>query len=470
MAEDLRTFIERLETNDELHRVTAPVDCDLEISHVSAVNERKKGPALLFENVNGCPGTSILMSGMANAKRMAIALKKPQDYSLCRLAQEWTEMTFDKVTKAVEVDSGPALENILEGDQADLTRFPAPKFFPMDGGPYIGTTVSIVTEDPETGKINVGTQRMQLHDARSIGVYFMPGKTGEKTMLSYKKLGRKMPVTVFIGCDPLIFLAGSAMAKGASVFDKVGSIRGEPVEILKSDLTGLPFPANAELVIEGTVDPDDLHKEGPFGEYTGYYTEEFRKEIKKPWISVDRIMHRNNPILMATTLGRAVTDVNMILGFMRTASLWTELKMMRMPVKSVYMMPEACGRFWAVVSMKPRYAGHAQQVAAAVLASETAGYGTKGVILVDEDIEADDLTGVFWALSTRYHPLRDTEIVRRGRSTSVDPSLAWGERMITSRIIMDATVPYELEDKPVEITLDEQMLAQVGRRWEEYGL
>jgi 4-hydroxy-3-polyprenylbenzoate decarboxylase len=218
------------------------------------------------------------------------------------------------------------------------------------------------------------------------------------------------------------------------------------------------------------VDPEDFRTEGPFGEYTGYYTEEFRKEIKKPWIAVQRILHRNNPVLMATTLGRSVTDVNMILGFMRTATLWSELKAMRLPVKSVYMMPEACGRFWAVVSIKPRHAGDAQQVASGVLATETAGYGTKGVIIVDEDIEADDLTGVFWALSTRFHPFRDTEILKRGRSTSVDPALGWEERMITSRIILDATTPFELEDKPVEIKLDEQMLSRVNERWKEYGI
>ena len=470
MSEDIRTFISKLEKSNQLKRVTKAVDWDLEISHISALNESKKGPALLFENIEGCPDTGILMSALATSNRLAVALGKPEDYSLCQLAREWAEMSFDKVVKAEEVKSGPAVENVIEGKDVDLTRFPAPKFFPMDGGRYIGTTVSIVTKDPETGKLNVGTQRMQLHDGNSIGVYFMPGKTGDKIFGKYRKQGKKMPVTVFIGCDPLIFLAGSAMIKGASVYDSVGCIRGNPVEIMVSDLTGLPFPANAELVIEGEIDPEDLKKEGPFGEYTGYYTEEFRKEIRKPCISVKRVMHRNNPILMATTLGRPVTDVNMILAFMRTATLWGELKRMMLPVKSVYVMPESCGRFWAIVSIKARHPGDAQQVASGVLASHTAGYGTKGVIIVDDDIEADDLTGVFWALSTRYHPFRDTEIMKRGRSTSVDPALTWEERMITSRIIMDATIPYEWEEKPIEIKLDAKMLEKVNQQWSEYGI
>ncbi len=470
MAEDLRTFISKLEKHNELKRIDSQVDWDLEISHVSALNEGRKGPALLFENIKDCPNSSILMSALATSRRMALALDKPENYSLCQLAREWAEMSFDKVVKAEEVKDGPATENVVEGKDIDLTKFPAPKFFPQDGGRYIGTTVSIVTRDPESGKMNVGTQRMQLHSGSSIGVYFMPGKTGDKIFKKYQKKKKAMPVTIFIGCDPLIFLAGSAMIKGASVYDSVGCIRGNPVEIINSDLTGLPFPANAELVMEGEINPEVLEKEGPFGEYTGYYTEEFRKEIRKPCVTVKRIMHRDNPVLMATTLGRPVTDVNMILGFMRTATLWTELKRMMLPVKSVYVMPESCGRFWAIVSIKARHPGDAQQVASGVLASHTAGYGTKGVIIVDDDIEADDLTGVFWALSTRYHPFRDTEIQKRGRSTSVDPSLTWEERMITSRIIMDATVPYEWEEKPVQIQLDEEVLEKVKERWSEYGL
>lgn len=470
MSEDLRTFIATLEENSELKRVGTQVDWDLELSHVTAVNERKGGPALLFENIKDCPDTSILMSAVANPRRMAAAVGKPMDYSICQLAKEWAEMDVKEVIKAEEVKDGPAMENVIDQKDVDLNRFPAPKFFPLDGGRYIGTTVSIVSRDPETGKMNVGTQRMQILDEKSTGVMFLPGKTGDKILGKYRKLKKKMPVTVFIGCDPLIFLAGSAMIGGATVYDSVGSIRGEPTPVIVSDLTGLPFPANAELVLEGEIDPNELRPEGPFGEYHGYYTEELRREIKKPCIRVNRILHRNDPILWATTLGRSVTDIHMILAFMRTATLWTELKRMMMPVKSVYMMPEACGRFWAIVSIKAKHAGHAQQVASAVFASHTAGYGTKGVIIVDDDIEADDLTGVFWALSTRYHPYRDTEIIKRGRSTTIDPSLTWEERHITSRIIMDATVPYEWEEKPVETKLDEKTLEKVKQRWKEYGL
>ncbi|MBC7336814.1 MAG: UbiD family decarboxylase, partial [Clostridia bacterium] len=153
-------------------------------------------------------------------------------------------------------------------------------------------------------------------------------------------------------------------------------------------------------------------------------------------------------------------------------TLWTELEKMKIPgIQSVYVPPEAAGRFWVIVSVRQLYPGHAAQVANAVLASNTGSYGVKGVIVVDDDIAADDLGRVWWALGVRYDPLRGTEIIKRGRSTPLDPALdPASNKLITSRIIMDATIPYEWAEKPVEIKLSEEVLAKVKARWPEYGL
>jgi 4-hydroxy-3-polyprenylbenzoate decarboxylase len=249
-------------------------------------------------------------------------------------------------------------------------------------------------------------------------------------------------------------------------------VRGEPVEIITSDLTGLPIPATAEIVLEGEIDPDDYRPEGPFGEYTGYYTDELEKEIRKPCLTVKRVLYRNDPILWVNTVGRPVTDIHILLSFTRTAALWSDLERMRIPgIQSVYVLPESAGRFWAIVSVKQMYPGHANQVANAVIATTTGNYGIKGVIVVDDDIAADDIPRVFWALAVRYDPLRDTEIIKRGRSTPLDPALdPNSNKLITSRILMDATIPYEWEQKPVEIKFDEATLAKVRERWSEYGI
>ena len=143
---------------------------------------------------------------------------------------------------------------------------------------------------------------------------------------------------------------------------------------------------------------------------------------------------------------------------------------MKIPgIKSVCFLPQSAGRFWAIVSVKQMYPGHANQVGSAVISTTTGAYGVKGVIVVDDDIAADDLDRVFWALSVRYDPFRDTDIIKRGRGTPIDPSPR-EDPLIISRIIMDATIPYELREKPIEIKLDEEVVKKVKSRWKEYGL
>lgn len=468
---DLRHFISRCEGANELKRVKAEVDWDLEISHISKLTEEKKGPALLFENIKGYT-SPVLTGAFGTASRMATALGMPSHYTMCEAARQWMKLTVKDVVPAKELTDGPVLENWVTGDKVDLNMFPVPRFYPLDGGRYIGTAVFLVIRDPESGDFNLGTYRMQMLDEKHCGVQILPGKRGERILKKYKKLGKKMPAAAVIGCDPLLFMAGTLMVSGASEYDLTGSVRGTPTEILKAPLTGLPVPATAEIVLEGEIDPDNFRAEGPFGEYTGYYTDEFGKEIKKPCLEVQQILHRNNPILWATSVGRPVTDVHMLLAFTRTATLWTDLEQMRIPgIQSVYVPPESAGRFWVIVSVKQMYPGHAEQVGNAVIATTTGSYGVKGVIVVDHDIAADDIQRVLWALSVRYDPLRSTEIIKRGRSTPLDPALdPNSNKLITSRILMNATIPYEWEKKPIEIKMDEAMLARVQERWSEYGI
>jgi len=470
---DLRYFINQCEAAGELHRVKAEVDWNMEISHISKLTEEQKGPALFFENVAGYK-TPVFTGAFATTKRLAIMLGLPHDYSICQSAQAWMKKSIsaEGLIKAKEVKDGPVLENVISGDKVDLNMFPVPKFFPLDGGRYIGTTVFVVLKDPETGETNLGTYRMQMLDNKTCGVQILPGKRGERIMKKYAKMGKKMPAAAVIGCDPLLFMAGTLMHKGASDFDITGTVRGQQAEYLMAPLTGLPIPAGAEIVLEGEIDPNNFRPEGPFAEYTGYYTDELYKQIAKPALEVKQILHRNNPILWATGQGRPVTDVHMLLAFTRTATLWTELEKMKIPgIQSVCVMPESAGRFWTVVSVKQAYPGHSRQVADAVMASNTGSYGMKGIITVDEDIQADDLQRVIWALSCRYDPMRGTELIKRGRSTPLDPALdPNSDKLTTSRILMDACIPYEWKEKPVEVKFDEATLEKVKGRWAEYGI
>jgi 4-hydroxy-3-polyprenylbenzoate decarboxylase len=468
---DLRDFIALCEEENDLKRITAEVDWDLEMTHISKLVEEKDGRAVLFENVKGHKG-SVFFGAYSSTKRLAMALGKPPHLSMVEISHEWMKMSIGEVIRAKEVENGPIFENIIEEDDVNVFDLPSPRFYDKDGGRFIGTACFMVVRDPETNEINLGTYRSQVLDEKTVGAQILKGKRGDRILQKYRKAGQKMPICLVVGCDPLLMLAGSAMVENASEYDVVGTLRNEPVEVVEAQLTGLPIPATAEIVLEGYIDGDNLREEGPFGEYTGFYTDELFKQVKKPAIDVKRIYHRNDPILLAASVGRPVNDNHMMLAFVRNAMLWTELTRMGMRgIQSVYMPPEACGRFWAIISVKQMYPGHTNQIAAAVIASHTCTYGLKGLIIVDDDIQADDLPRVWWALATRYDPKRGTQIINRGRSTPLDPALSHEEnKFITSRIIMDATFPFEWEEKPVQVKMTEEVLNRIRERWEELGL
>ena len=470
---DLREWISACEKEGELKRIKAQVDWNLELSHIAKLNEERKGPALLFENVKDYT-IPVLTSALTSEKRLAITLGLEPGTSMCEMARWWMKVITEKgLIKPKEVPSGPVTEQVVEEEAIDLLRdFPVPYIYPKDGGRYIGTAVFLITKDLETGWVNLGTYRMMVHDRNHTGVQIIKGKHADMHLKQYEKAGKLMPAAAVIGCDPILFLCSSTLVPAqVSEYDVAGGLRGEPIEVFEGELTGLPLPAHAEIILEGFIDPKDLREEGPFGEYTGYYSGKRGEEWPKQVLHVKRIYMRKDPIFWVTTVGKPVTDTHMIQSLNRTATLWTELETMRVPgIKSVFIPPQTTGRFWAIISLKTMYPGHSIHAAMAAHATTTGHYGMKGVIVVDEDIKADDLDRVWWALSVRYDPYRSTEIIKRARSTPLDPALPIDARDISSKIIMDATIPYEWERKPEEIFLDEEMAKRVRERWGELGL
>jgi 4-hydroxy-3-polyprenylbenzoate decarboxylase len=468
MMNDLRSFIRECEKHGQLKTISSVVDWNMELSHIAKVNEEAGGSALLFENVQGY-SIPVLTSAFTTPSRMAIALGQPPHYSMARLAKEWMLLATKKLVPPTIVRDGPIMENIVSGDDVNLYDFPVPFFNALDGGRFIGTAVYLITKDPDSGWVNLGTYRMQVHDGKRCGVQMIKGKHGDLILRKYQQRKEKMPAAAVIGGDPLLFLVGSSMIPfQVNEYDVVGALRGKAVEVLESDFSGLHLPSHAEIVLEGEIDPDDFINEGPFGEYTGYYSGE---PTPKVFLNVKRILHRNNPIFWACVVGRPINDVCMIQSLNRTASLWSDLEAMKIPgVKSVYIPASSSGRFWAVVSVQQLYPGHSMQVGTAVISTTTGSYGLKGVIIVEDDIAADDWEQVLWSLSVRYDPLRSTQIINRGRSTSLDPSLPIDSRQIVSRIIMDACTPFEWKHKPMPVLLDPDTLERIRNRWDDLQL
>ena len=464
---DLRGYISLCEKEGELKRIKPEVDWNLEMSHIAKLNEENAGPALLFEKVKGYP-SQVISSVCTTTSRLALIMGMPKNTSLVELMREWVKRTHNKIPPKW-VASGPCKENVLKGDQINLLKFPVPKVFPKDGGRFFGTTAYTISKDPESGWLNIGVYRLQVLDEKTLGAQFIKGKHSDIMLQKYKSLKKPMPVIVAIGGDPLMFLMGAARLPAfESEFDFAGAIRKEPIEVVKGETVDLPVPANAEIVVEGEVDPETTRPEGPFGEYTGYYSGV--GSTPRNFIKIHCITHRNNPIFWFTTVGRAVTDTHMTMALTYGATLWQELEAMRIPgIKAVYCPPEGAGRFIAIISVKQMYPGHANQVGTAAISTEMGAYGLKTVIVVDEDIDPWDLPRVLWALSFRFQPSR-AQIINRGRSTPLDPSLPIDQRDITSRIIMDATIPFEWKEKPITIELDADVIKKIKAKWSELGL
>lgn len=465
--EDMRDFIQEAEANGMLKRIQAEVDWDLELSHIAKLNEEKQGPALLFENVKGYD-SPVITSVCTTTQRLALIMGMPLDSTLVDLMREWVKKN-EKQIPPKWVDGGPCKENIMKGEDVDLFRFPVPKFYPMDGGRFFGTAHFVVTKDPDSGWVNLGTYRLQLLDKNHLGTQFIKGKHSDIMLKKYQAMGKPMPVAAVVGCDPLLFLMGAArLSAFQSEYDFAGSIRERPIEVVKCETNDLPVPATAEIVVEGEVDADKFMPEGPFGEYTGYYSGVGTDP--RNFIDVQCVTYRNNPIFWGTTVGRAVTDTHMTMALTYGATLWQQLVNMRIPgIQAVYCPPEGSGRFLAIISLKQMYPGHADQVLTAAVSTEMGAYGLKTVIVVDDDIDPWDIPRVMYALSFRFQPNR-CQIIKRGRSTPLDPSLPINAREITGRLLLDATIPYEWKEKPIPIQLDEETVKKVESMWSEYGL
>ncbi len=466
--QDLREFIARLEAEGRLRRVRRRVDWDLEIGHVAKLNEQQAGPALLFEDVKDYPGMSVLTSALTAKERVALALEMPTDTRFLEIARGWVQRIANKRVPPVEVTSGPCKENILAGERANLYSFPAPWFYPKDGGRYVGTACYLVSRNLETGRLNLGTYRAMIIDERTAGIQIIKAKDAEIDLRGYAAAKKPMPVALVIGGDPVLFLCSSTLFPlTESEYEVAGALRGEPVRVVRAETSDLLVPAGAEIVIEGEIMPGELLPEGPFGEYPGYYTG--AGAVDREYIRVKCITHRANPILWSTTVGKPITDTHMIMGINRTASLWNDLQNMKIPgIKGVYGPPAAAGRMLAIIQLKQMYHGHSTQVGLAAFATNTGNYGLKTVILVDDDIDPENMDQVMYALGFRYQPDRGTQILERGRSTPLDPSLPIESRYMTSRVIIDTCIPYEWEQKPIPIEMDASLVDRIRSEWDTY--
>jgi 4-hydroxy-3-polyprenylbenzoate decarboxylase len=300
----------------------------------------------------------------------------------------------------------------------------------------------VVMKDPDSGWINYGAYRVQVHGSDVATVMMSPGKHGRIIMTRYHERGQPCPVAVVVGMHPALFmLAGLEIPYGKSEFEAAGGLLGEPVEVLTMPRTGLPVPANAEIAFEGFIHPNDEIQEGPLGEWTGYYAGGSRPE---PAIRITTMMYRNDPILLGAIPAVPPNDNTFYLGTYRCGAVWNQLEAAGVPeIKGVWTHEAGGSRFWLTVSIKQLYGGHAKQAGFVASHCHAGAYCNRWTIVVDDDIDPTNINDVIWAMSTRCDPREDVDIVDGGWSSALDPMCYDGDTdRRNSRVVINACKPF----------------------------
>ena len=477
---DLREWLERVEAMGELIRIQEPVDCAEEMSAISyLVAKQTPSPAILFEKTKGYENSPMQARLLWNIlgpslRRIALTLEEPAETPTVELIQRVKDKLKQRIPPREVAKSQAAFyENTKTGDDVDLTQLPIPKHWALDGGRYAGTADAVITRDPDSGYLNVGTYRMMLQGKNQVGLYLSPGKDARLHITRAWQKGEAIQVAAAWGIDPLFMVIGSqTFAKNVSEYEYIGGVKGEPVPVVRGTTTDLLLPANAEFVIEGVIRPNSVKTEGPFGEFPGYYG---RPEAGCPLVEVTAIHHRSKPIV--TNALMADYPSNEQSGFfsvIRSAKIWDDFDKLGIPgVQGVYCHPAGAGGFgMTVISLEQRYAGHAAQALALAAQVPGGAYYTKWIIAVDEDVDPTDMNQVIWAMSSRCNPIEDIDLLRNTWSTWLDPTQnPPEERPYGSKALINACKEHRyLPVFSKRTALRKEIYDQVAQRWRTLGL
>jgi len=452
---DLRDFIAALDRAGDLRRIRTEVDPILEITEITDRVSKRGGPALLFERVTGS-AMPVLINAFGSPARMNLAfqvgaltdvssdlqeildLKAPEGLlGKLRMLPKLQDLAsaFPKTVK-----DGPCKEVVVR-DHPSLAGIPVLQCWPQDAGRYI-TFPLVFTKDPDTGTRNCGTYRMQVFDERTTGMHWHVQKGGATHYRKAKHRGRRVEVGVAIGADPAVCFAGTLpLPEGIDEMLVAGFLRKKPVEMVRCETVDVEVPANAEIVLEGYVDTEELRTEGPFGDHTGYYS----------------------------IVGRPpMEDCHMAAAI---EALFLPIMRKQLPEIVDFHMPfEGIFHNLALVRIDKQYPGHARKVMHALWGLGQAMV-TKVIVVVDRDVNIRDYAEVTWKALNHIDPERDIEFVlgpvetldhasrlpKYGSKMGVDATKKWPEEGFTR--------PW-----PDEIVMDQRIRALVDRRWAEYGL
>lgn len=422
----LTDFITLLESKNLLKRISVEVDPYLEITEISDRTLRKKGPALLFENVKGSK-VPILTNLFGTEERIALAMGLEKTTQLEQFGEllsklkepEPPEGFKDMIAKfglyknilnmrVKEKNKGQCQEVVHINDQVDLDQLPIMHCWPGDVAPLV-TWGLVVTRGPNKKRQNLGIYRMQKLGKNKLIMRWLSHRGGALDFQEWQKAhpGGRFPVSVIIGADPATLLAAvTPIPDTLSEYAFAGLLRQDPTEVVPCLSNDLQVPSNAEIVLEGYIDPLEQALEGPYGDHTGYYNE----QEMFPVFTVTHLTSKKNPIYHSTYTGRP-PDEPAILG-VALNHVFTPIIRKQFPeIVDFYLPPEGCSYRLAVVTIKKEYPGHAKRVMFGVWSFLRQFMYTKYVIVCDDDVNARSWDDVVWAITTRTDPERDFTII-----------------------------------------------------------
>lgn len=479
VIEDLRDFIKELENNNELKRISAEVDSNLEIAEIIRRQMYSNGPAILFENVKGYK-MPVLANAFGSMKRLEIGLEMKDFTQIGQRIVDMTKMDIpsgflNKIKKLPELskmtESFPKLENSgpvteVTSNTASFDDLPILKSWSKDAGKFI-TLGLVATSHPETGVRNLGVFRMQILDSTHALMHWQKHKRGAHHSDISKDKGEKIPAAIIIGGDPAtVFSSIAPVPEGLDKYLFAGITRKRGIKTVKCKTIDLEVPANAEIVLEGFVDPSDIRDEGPFGDHTGYYT----PVEPYPTFTLTGIMRRKDPIYLTTVVGKPILE-DAYIGKVIERSFLPLIRMFHPEVVDFAMPAAGWFQGFAIISIKKRYPGQAKKVMMGLWGMGQLSL-TKMFVVVDEEINVHDMNDVLWAITTRADAARDTVIINNTPTDTLDPASPIVN--LGSKMGIDATQKtreegYEREiQEPVQV--DEETKKLVDDKWSSYGL
>ena len=483
----LREFMARLEGAGRLVRVSAPVSPVLEITEIHTRLLAERGPAVLFEQVEGSR-LPLLANLFGTVERVAWGMnrephqlrelgellaffKQPEPPGGWREALEMVPLLKAALAMKPKVATrAPCQEVVLHGADIDLGMLPIQTCWPGEPAPLI-TWPLVVTKGPggqRADGFNLGIYRMQVTGRNTTLMRWLRHRGGAQHHRRWQAERRDpLPAAAVIGADPGTILAAvTPVPDTMSEYQFAGLLRGQRVELADCVSVPIKVPANAEIVLEGLVSLEDYGDEGPYGDHTGYYNavEPF------PVFTITAMTMRRDPIYLSTFTGRP-PDEPSVLGEALNEVFVPLFRQQFPEVVDFWLPPEGCSYRVAVVTIKKAYPGHAKRVMLGVWSYLRQFMYTKFVIVTDDDIDARDWQDVIWAISTRVDPARDLTILEHTPIDYLD--FAAPEPGLGSKLGIDATnkwPPETRRDWGTKIRMSDDIIERVTARWTDYGL